>query len=117
MSHISKIEVQITDLEALRKACQRLGFSFLENKNTFARYNGTSVCDHAIQVPGARYEIGLKGTELLFDDYYQGGLTGNIPGQIKQAYAVERVRQEANTRKMRIVEKPTKNGIQLTLSA
>ncbi len=117
MSHISKIEIKITDLEALRKACQRLGFSFLENKKSFVRYNGTSECDHAIQVPGARYEVGLRGPELLFDDYYQGGLNNNIPGRIKQAYAVERVKQEANTRKMRIIEKPTKNGIQLILSA
>ncbi len=117
MSHISKIEVQITDIQALKKACQRLGFSFLENKNTFVWYSGTSVCDHAIQVPGAKYEIGLKGTELLFDDYSSGGLNNNIPGKIKQAYAVERVKHEANTRKMRIVEKPTQSGIQLTLSA
>ncbi len=117
MSHISKIEIKIHDINTLKKACQRLGFNFLENKKCFVRYKGTSECDHAIQVPGAKYEVGLRGPELLFDDYYQGGLTGNIPGRIKQAYAVERVKQEANTRKMRIVEKPTKNGIQLTLSA
>ncbi len=117
MSHISKIEVQITDIQALKKACQRLGFSFLENKKCFVRYKGTSECDHAIQVPDARYEVGLRGPELLFDDYYQGGLNNNIPGRIKQAYAVERVKQEANTRKMRIVEKPTPSGIQLTLNA
>ena len=117
MSHISKIEVQIQDICTLKKACERLGFTFQENKKTFVRYNGTSECDHAIQVPGARYEIGLRGTELLFDDYHKGGLTGNIPGKIKQAYAIERVRQEAQTRKMRVIEKPTQNGIQLTLHA
>ena len=117
MSHISKIEIQIKDIGALKKACERLGFTFLENKKTFVRYNGSSECDHTIQVPGARYEIGLSGTELLFDDYYRGGLNNNIPGKIKQAYAVERVKQEAKTRKMRVIEKPTQNGVQLTLSA
>lgn len=116
MSHISKIEIQIKDVMTLKKACQRLGFTFMENKRHFVMYQGTSECDHAIQVPGARYEIGLSGTELLFDDYHKGGLTGNIPGKIKQAYAVERVKQEAKARKYRVHEKSTENGIQLILS-
>lgn len=117
MSHISKIEIKIQDIDTLKKACDRLGFSFRENQNCFLRYNGSSDCDHAIQVPGARYEIGLKGTELLFDNYYQGGLNNNIPGKIKQAYAVERVKQEAKTRRLRVIEKTTQTGIQLTLHA
>lgn len=117
MSHISKIEIQIKDIEVLKKACQRLGYTFVENKKSFVRYAGTTQCDHVIQVPGAKYEIGLSGSELLYDDFRTGGLTGNIPGKIKQAYASEQVKKEAKKKNYRIQEKHTQNGIKITLAA
>ena len=117
MSHISKIEIQINDIESLEKACSQLGYEFLKNQTHFKWYQGKSECDHAIRVPGAKYEIGLKDEELLFDPYPPGGLTEDIPGKIKQAYGAERVKKEAKKKNYRVHEKPTQNGIQLTLTA
>ncbi len=36
MSHVSKIELEIKDLEALKAACQRLGFKFREGQKQLA---------------------------------------------------------------------------------
>ena len=66
MSHISKIEMEITDLESLKAACKRLGFTFQEYQKTYQWYgrwvgdtklpegileSDLGKCDHAIQVP------------------------------------------------------------------
>ncbi len=90
LSHVTSIkDVEIKDLDCLRRACDRLGLEFREGKKTFNWYgqwvndynaadaaykNGVSVkdygkCDHAIGVKGSPwlnspdanqpYEIGL----------------------------------------------------------
>lgn len=38
MSHIAKIDIEIKSVAALKKACQRLGLTFVENKKTYAWY-------------------------------------------------------------------------------
>ena len=90
MSHVESVSVTITVLNALKAACTRLGVEFLENKKTY-NWFGRSVgdyplpagftaedlgkCEHAIHVPGVRYEIGVvplksgKGYTLLYDFY------------------------------------------------
>ena len=138
MSHVAKIELEINDLDALKAACKRLGLEFLCNQKTFAWYGahvgdypipeGLTIqdmgkCDHAIQVPGAKYEIGVlkrtHGYALLWDFYSEGGLEQKIgrgAGRLKQAYAIERVKREARLKNMRVRETKTAGGIRLTLS-
>ena len=57
MSHISKIEIQIQSLNALREACKRLGLEFIENQKEFRWYSGMSPCDHAIRIPDSSSSI------------------------------------------------------------
>jgi hypothetical protein len=137
MSHISKIQLEITDPEVLKLACERLGLQFIENQQTYKWYGswvgdsplpeGISIqdlgkCDHAIRVPGAQYEIGIVKRDrkyiLLWDFWHQGGLEqklGKNAGRLKQAYAVERVRKEARLKGHRICEQKTDKGIRLLL--
>ena len=140
MSHISKIEVAITDLEALKKACHRLGFEFMEGATTYKWYgrvvdpekyplpegmtlDDLGKCHHAIRVPEADYEIGvvrINGNYLLLLDYWDSKLknrVGENGGRLKQAYAIERTLREARRRNFRITESRTEHGIRLTLSA
>lgn len=103
MSHVAKIDIQIRDLEALKKAAAVLGLEFRENQTTY-RWYGRSVgdyplpegfttedlgkCEHAIGVPGAAgaYEIGIvrnkngaAGYSMLWDFYQNGyGLVNAI---------------------------------------
>lgn len=95
MSHITKINLLIKDLDALDKACSRLGLELVRGQKTFkwyGRFVGDSLgiagvnpadygkCEHAIRVKGnvGAYEIGLvkraddKGYDLHWDNY-QGG--------------------------------------------
>ena len=138
MSHVAKIELEIKDLDTLQAASERLGLEFVRNQKTYAWY-GASVgdyplpdgitvedlgkCDHAIRVPGAAYEIGIvrKNNKyiLLWDFYSQGGLEqalGRNAGKLKQAYAIERVYQEARRKGYHIIEQTIDQAVRLTIS-
>lgn len=138
MSHISKIEIEIRDLEALKQACNRLGFHFMNNQKRYQWYGkwvgneplpyGISEedlgkCDHAIHVPAAAFEIGVVKRDnsyiLLWDSWIGGGLQKHIgkdAGLLKQTYALESVKREARSKKYRFTEKRMKHGIRLSLS-
>lgn len=118
MSHIQTIEVNITDLQALKKTCEKLGLVFKNEQKTFRWYYGDQACNHAISVPGAEYEIGvLKNADhpgyTLQVDYYDRKLTekiGQLGGLFKQRYTLEKAKIEAikkgySVREHRINEK------------
>lgn len=139
MSHVAKIELEITDLDSLKAACKALDLEFVCNQKTYAWYGrhvgdyplpeGITTeelgrCDHAIRVPGASYEVGVvrRGNKfaLLWDFYQAGGLErvlGKGAGMLKKAYAVERVRREAKLKGYHVQERKTVQGVQLVLTA
>lgn len=138
MSHISKIELEIKDLESLKQACKQLGFQFMENQKHYLWYgkwvgnqplpDGISEedlgkCDHAVHVPAAAFELGIVKRDnayiMLWDSWIGGGLEkyiGKNAGILKQAYTVETVKKESRKKGYRITEKRMKNGIRLSLS-
>jgi hypothetical protein len=141
MSHVAEIEIQITDLAALAAACRRLGFVFREGQKTYrwyGRWEGDyplpegfsqedlGKCDHAIQVPGADYEVGVvkarqgMGYRLLWDFWSQGGLTERLGGKAEklvQAYGVEKAKREARKQGFSVYETTRKDGsVRLTLT-
>jgi hypothetical protein len=119
MSHLARIELEVTDLESLCKACSYIGLTLVKGKTTFKWYNGDGACDHAIEVPGAGYEIGLvfkEGKYELQTDFWDKGIEaaiGKNGGLLKQRYAVERTRTEARQKGYRVIEQQTDNGIRL----
>lgn len=94
MSHLTKVKVQVRDLEVLKKVCAELGLEFKKDQKTY-KWFGTFVgdsplpagmkvedlgqCDHAISVKGnkAAYEVGLRkqkdGSYQLAFDFWSGG--------------------------------------------
>jgi hypothetical protein len=138
MSHVTKIELEIQDLATLQRACRRLHLEFLENQQTYTWYGrfvgdaplpegftaaDLGKCQHAIRVPGAAYEIGVVHRQgkyhLLWDSWHSGGLErvlGPGAGRLKQAYAIERVTQEARLKGYRLCEKQVNNSVQLVLT-
>ena len=120
MSHISKIELEVKDLGTLRQACSRLGLNLIEGKKAFKWYGQEDgKCDHAIQVPGANYEIGVIKIGNLYElkcDYWDSGIgkaIGTSGGLLRQAYAVERSKTEARRKGYSVIEKTTDLGIRL----
>jgi hypothetical protein len=138
MSHVSKIELEIKDLDTLKAACERLNLEFVPNQRTYKWYGehvgdyplpqGFSIedmgkCDHAIMVPGASYELGVvhrnRKYTLLWDFYSSGGLErvlGKGGGKLKQAYAVERIRREATLKGYRLHETKSENSVRLRMT-
>ena len=145
MSHIVTIEPELYDPAAIRAACKRVGWELVEGRQTFrwyGRYVGDyrvwekrlrdlgiepedyGKCDHAIRVPGAKYEIGLvrRGDQLipLWDTYRPGGL-GQVTAEngmngFLQAYAIEKAKLEARRKGHRVTERKQPNGdIKLTV--
>ena len=135
MSHISKIELIISDLPSLKAACSRMGLDFRENQKTY-RWYGKWIskepipqglipghCDHAIHSHNASYEVGVirkDDSYSLHADMWPGGglepVIGKDAGLLKQAYGVERVRKEARQKRMHVREISTETGIRLTLT-
>jgi len=136
MSHLVTIKTEIRDVGAVRAACLRLGWTFMEGQKTYAWF-GESVgdyplpegitvddlgkCDHAIRVPKARYEIGLvkRGQKFLpvWDFWCSGGLSEDTGSKFAQAYAVERTKAEARRQGRLVTETAMPNGkIKLTIS-
>lgn len=119
MSHISKIELEVKDIVALNQACRRLGLEFLQNQRTFQWFGSPAACEHAIGVPGARYEIGVVrdgNVYALNCDYYDPNIEKSIGrqgGLLKQAYAVAKTRTEARRKAYTVIERKTETGIRL----
>lgn len=123
MSHISKIELEINDIQALKQACKVLNLEFVENQTKFKRYMGVSPCSHAIRVPSANYEVGViqknDNYELLWDDFYAGNLKkslGENANYLKKQYTIERVKNEARKKNYRLREQKIKGGTRIILS-
>ena len=119
MSHISKIELEVKDIQVLMSACKKLGLELFKGQKTFKWYGKEAECDHAIKVPGADYEIGVVKTEGLYElscDYYDRNIEkgiGKQGGLLKQAYAVEKTKIEARKKGYSVVERQTQTGIRL----
>jgi hypothetical protein len=119
VSHIVTIETKLHDLGAIRAACSRLGFTFVEGQQSYKWYGewvgdtpmpeGMSKadlgkCNHAIRVPGASYEVGVvqhpSGAYTLAWDWWgDGGLLPHMgdqkAGRFMQAYGIEVARRAA----------------------
>lgn len=119
MSHIATIELEVSDLESLDRACNHMGLKLNRGQTSFKWFYGDETCDHAIAIPGADYEIGIiskNGISELQTDFWDLRLEsaiGKNGGLLKQRYAVEQTKREAIRKGYRVIEKQTENGIRL----
>jgi hypothetical protein len=98
MSHVSCVNVEIKDLNALKRAAEELGLEFVEGQKTYKWYGvwvndyhkedaayrhgidpkDYGKCEHALRIPGDKtaYEVGVvkvaDGTFKLIWDFYGG---------------------------------------------
>jgi hypothetical protein len=148
MSHVVSIQTQVHDLNAVKAACQELGLTFKENQKTIRWYGkwvddysrddaayklgiptdkyGTS--DHAIEVPGSSYDVGLLkdektgGYRLYFDFYANNGKViqeaiGQNGQKFIQYYAAHKIAMESKLKGYFIQHKNESNGhIKLTIN-
>lgn len=126
MSHVVKQKIEFKDLASLKRACEDLGWKFMEGQTSY-RWYGRHVgdyplpegvkkeqlgtCVHAIQVPGSTYEIGLMkdaNGDLfpIWDFYKPGGLyevMGETGAVLKGAYGAAAAKQFLGRKGFRLV--------------
>ena len=106
MSHITTIEVQVTDLAALAKVCSDMGLELREQQTQYKTYAGRkAACDAAIVDPSnARaYEIGVVKKDdhytVNYDGWAGGGgmmeKVGTRCSKLMQAYSIEAAKRQA----------------------
>jgi hypothetical protein len=144
MSHVVQMKIQISDLDALDRACRKRGLELVRDQKTY-KWWGRSVgdypipegftaqdlgkCDHAIRIPGNQtsYEIGVvksrtgPGYVLLFDFYGQEQTlvpkVGKDGGLLGQAYATEVTKKHLVTQGYQVHEAINRHGdVVLTFS-
>ena len=119
MSHVATIKAEIKSLNTLKKACKKLNLEFIENQKTYKWFgkhvgdypipegftiNDMGRCEHAIKVPGAKYEIGVvkdplnpKNYKLIWDfwDRNLPKILGKDAWKLTQRYELEQGKEAA----------------------
>lgn len=147
MSHVVSIKTELRDLEAVKAACKELGLTFHEGQKTirwYGRwmndYDGEDAafklgikpeqygnCDHAIELPGCRYDIGLLrnpatgGYKLYFDYFGEGqkiqAALGDNGQKLLQYYAANKATAEARKKGYTVQRQTARNGtLKLTIT-
>jgi len=133
MSHVAKCELEVKDIDALKRACEKLGLEFCEAQKTWAWYGRWvndyhaadaayhhgikpeqyGKCEHAIRVPDCEYEISLvrddRGRLVPIYDFYGPGqrirkLLGSGCERLRQQYGAEVTKKTMRRRGWRVSE-------------
>ena len=112
MSMRTKIELVINDIDVLREACARLNFPFLEANRRHIRIPGAATRIYVEQINDAEYELAAQAASESENE-----LLTRTKHIIQQAYAIERIKKEAKTKRMHIRELNTETGVRLVLTA
>lgn len=101
MSHFTTIKTQIKDVEALRSACQEMGFPLLQDAQARGYYENKIKGDYVIQLKGP-YDIALnkqpEGSFGLTADLWEGHVEKEVGlnyGKLLQLYGVHKAMREA----------------------
>ena len=117
MSHFTKIQTQVKDVEALRAACAELNLEMAEK--TEARGFGSNCYpgDYVIRLQGP-YDIALSrqpdGNFVLTTDWWGGHVekeVGKNFGRLLQLYGVHKATRDAHKRGLSVQRKLLKDGV------
>jgi len=121
MSHISKVQMRIDDLDALADAAEALGLELRRDQKQWKYYAGKKSKCHAAIVDAsnpAAYEVGVVAVdgqyELAHDDY-AGGMgmvakTGRACKRLLVEYGVAKTKRLARAKGWRYREERRENG-------
>lgn len=135
MSHITTIDIEISNIDALDAAAKELGGLLQRGKTTYNWYGERpNPCAHAISLPGVHYEVGVcantakPGTYTLnFDPYGSGGNYGRHDGKLvlkafgdnlktlRQLYGVHTATLAAKKKGYLVTRKQVGNNIKLQI--
>ncbi len=118
MSHVVTIETKLKDPAAIQAACARLKLPEPQTE-TVKFFDGAEHTGIAVRPTGFVYPLLIEESGAVRCDTYEGrwGDDGFV-NRLKQAYAVEAAKLQAQQRGHRITESPLPDGgIKLTAGA
>ena len=140
MSHITSIDIEINNIEALDAAVREMGAVLVRNKSTYKWYGHSTgpipagftkemlgKCEHAISLPSTSYEIGVVRNPakpntytLLYDFWGPGGKLKSHFGdgltKLKQMYGVHAATLAAKKKGYMVTRKQVGGTIKLQIA-
>ena len=116
MSHVVKIETQLSDINAIRQSCVHLRLEAPVH-GTFELYNSTET-GWAVNLRDWKYPVICKVEtgELAYDNYENRWGDQKRLGELIQRYAVEKTKIEARRRGHSVTEQKLDDGsVKLTV--
>lgn len=120
MSHLTKIEISINNIPALKKAIKKLGGQFKEGQKEFTFWAGQKgKCVHAASFPNCSFELGIVKEEgkreygLEWDSFSTGGLSrvlGSNAEKLRQQYSFFAAKDAAIAQGYTTTEKVLEDG-------
>jgi hypothetical protein len=113
MSHFTKINTKITDLECLKLALEDLGYTYREGGVRVKGWRGLSEVADVVVETGTPYNIGLRKTtqgvyEIVADWWGVETRTGIVQGkflkELNQRYAYNKVLTEVRKQGFSVAE-------------
>jgi hypothetical protein len=117
MSEIVTGTVEVTDINALKAACEEMGITFVENATSYKGWCSQYPCTHKIipkEQHGRGLEIGIGSTGKAFVlsyDHFLDKEIGAGASRLLQLYTVHKATMEAKRRGL-VVQRKTVPGSQ-----
>lgn len=131
MSHVAKIELNIKNIDVLKKVVKQHFNAELKKQNTYKWWGhwvgdyplpdgftkeDLGKCDYAISHPNCEWEIGVVknkngiGFTLMYDFYGHKGqqlhsVFGENLGKLRQRYTIDNIKAECVKRKQKVIER------------
>ncbi len=119
MSHTVKLKTQLTCLESIKRACNRLGNVTVLGPGTVKFYSGKAAQGLQIKLPAWRYPIvvDIESGDVTFDNYNEHWGKQEELDKFNQAYGVEKAKYEGERNGYAITETVMTTGeIKVTLA-
>ena len=118
MSHITPLKrTEGWDLPVLERMCQDKGWEFLREQKTFRKYGQDGKCDHAIRIPGCRYDVGIsvnaEGEVQVMLDFFDHELAQAVGAKgwkLEMEYDIAKAKMAADDRNHTYHEEILPNG-------
>jgi hypothetical protein len=109
MSHTATVDVEVKDVAAFRKACERLKIKYELNADV-RMFDGTVVHGMAAYLPGWKYPAVFDGVKMYADTFGERWGKDSELNKFKQAYSVEVAKKAAKKQGFRVTEQVKSDG-------